>query len=925
MTDERRIAGAVLLTGLALLAGCERFTSDETRMARAGTSLQEGKYQAALVDLRRVLDSSPENLDAQLLLVDVLIALGDNGAAREQLEQAIAAGAPASATESRQIRVLLALADREASRKALAGSRTLSAAQRAAFEGRLHLLERRPQEAQDAFDRALAADPAMDEAALGKVEALAARGLRNEALQTVDALLARKPDIGRAWIIKGALSAQAGDYQAAAKALSTSLEPGKGLSRVDVVQAHAQLIESYLASGSLDAARQSLGAFEAAAGETAAVGYSRARVALAGGDPDTAVNELRKLAQAVPQFMAGRLLLASALLEQGSNEQAFAEAMRNVLEFSESDEPRLSLARIQLAMGRAADAEETLQPLIARKPPNPLAISALADMRIRRGEAVAGASLLEQTVAQQPNPRLQLQLATAYLASGEPKRAIEILDHVRDPKLSATRDRLHVIATAALQGSVSAAKELDAAVARYPQDVDLLLMAAAYHAGREEIDRARSYLLRAREVRPDDTTLMLALSRLELSAGNVEEAEEAAQAALTRMPNDASAMMLMASIAARRGSAGADVDAWLNRAKLANPKSLEVRMALAQRAVARGNTAEARAILEEAARAAPTDAATLMALAEVNASAGRYTEAMESLREAAKARPDSPVVLLTMAKVQLAAKDTAGARKTLQQALEIAPRSLPVASTLAALEVSAGNVPAALEVVRRVRRADPEGVASLALEGDVYMSAKRPADAAKVFATAYQRSASAQLATRAAQAKVAAGLPGAQNELADWLTRHPDDVTARRTMAEYLMSTGKRDAAIHELEQVVALRPQDAGALNNLAWLYHETGDSRALATAEKAYAAAPKVGAVADTYGWILIQGGKTDEGVRILGEAAELDPRDPQIQFHLAYALSETGERQRAREILQSLVSSGRSFESLPQARALLTKLGS
>src|SRR5262245_13951492 len=122
MTDGRRMTGAMLVIALFFLAGCDRLTSEETRMARASASLQKGEYQAALLDLRKLLDSNPHNVDAQLLLVDALTASGDNLAARRQLDEAIAAGAPATATESRQINLLLFLADRDGARKTIAAS-----------------------------------------------------------------------------------------------------------------------------------------------------------------------------------------------------------------------------------------------------------------------------------------------------------------------------------------------------------------------------------------------------------------------------------------------------------------------------------------------------------------------------------------------------------------------------------------------------------------------------------------------------------------------------------------------------------------------------------------------------------------------------------------------------------------------------------
>ena len=74
-----------------------------------------------------------------------------------------------------------------------------------------------------------------------------------------------------------------------------------------------------------------------------------AKVALADRDAATAVNLLRKFTQVAPEYLPGRLLLAAALLEQGSTEQAFAEAVRNVSEFADKDEPKLALAESSCA------------------------------------------------------------------------------------------------------------------------------------------------------------------------------------------------------------------------------------------------------------------------------------------------------------------------------------------------------------------------------------------------------------------------------------------------------------------------------------------------------------------------------------------------------------------------------------------------
>lgn len=919
--NQLALRGVALLLIAGTLAGCDRFTSVDTRLSRAATALQTGEYQSALIDARKAVDAEPGNAAAQLMLFDVLLASGDTQAAAPQLDRAVAAGAGPAATEPRKIELALAMRKPDDAAAALDASTALADVERAILEGRILLSKREFAAALAAFERALAMDPRADKALLGRAEALAAQGSAQQALQALDTLTQRDATLGRAWILKGSLEAQSEDFAAAASSFAKAVESGRGLSRDERLIAHAQRVESLLAANQLQPADAALAALEKAAGTSPIVSLIRAKVAIARGDKTVAVNELRRFTQAAPQHLPGRLLLTTALVEQGSLEQAFSEAVRTVAEFPNEAEPRLALARIQMQLGRLASVEETLQPLIASSPPHPMAVAALAELRIRRGEGLAGVSLLEQTVAEQPSDaRLQLQLAAAYLSTGEPKRALATLQSIQGEGPSSPQvDRLRVIATAALSGSANANKELEAAIARHPDDVDLLLMAAAYHSSIDEPQRARAYVERAIELRPSDATLSLILGRIELLADRPDEAERLAKAVLEKAPNDAAAMMLMANIAAKRGDS-AEVDAWLGRARIAKPDALDVRIALARRAAARADMTEARNVLAEAVRNTPDNPSAHLALAELDAAVGNYEAALADLRAAAKLQPRSPFVMLATARVQLAAKNNKAARESLRQALEYAPGWMPAATILAALENAEGNLDGALELAREVQRSHPDSGASFLIEGDAYIAAKRPADAARAYAESYRRTPSAVAAIRLVQAKSMAKMPSPEAELADWVARTPKDASARRALAEYYLSVGKGTDAIRELERVVADRPNDAVALNNLAWLYQQSNDSRALEVAARAYAAAPGVASIADTYGWILVSTGDTKKGLEILEQAAKLAPNNGEIQYHLAAALAQSGERSHAREVLNAALS---SLDSRSPSRAAAEKL--
>jgi predicted Zn-dependent protease len=142
--------------------------------------------------------------------------------------------------------------------------------------------------------------------------------------------------------------------------------------------------------------------------------------------------------------------------------------------------------------------------------------------------------------------------------------------------------------------------------------------------------------------------------------------------------------------------------------------------------------------------------------------------------------------------------------------------------------------------------------------------------------------------------------------------------------AESLVAGGQADRAIAQYELLARDERSNAMVLNNLAWLYHEAGDSRAEATAKRAYDGAPRNGAIADTYGWILVQSGKVAPGLPILEQAVKDAGSGPEVHYHYAVALANAGQRDKARAELLSLTSRTQSFESFPKAQQLLAELG-
>jgi tetratricopeptide (TPR) repeat protein len=158
-------------------------------------------------------------------------------------------------------------------------------------------------------------------------------------------------------------------------------------------------------------------------------------------------------------------------------------------------------------------------------------------------------------------------------------------------------------------------------------------------------------------------------------------------------------------------------------------------------------------------------------------------------------------------------------------------------------------------------------------------------------------------------------------------------LAADRNNTELLMSLAVRnvtennnDEAIKLFRQVLALRPHDALALNNLATLLAEKPNQlgEARQCVEQAIAVAGRNPALLDTLGTIQVRSGDDQEAVSTLEEAVAGTALDPRYYFHLAVAYQRSGQAAKAKEKLYTARQYGLDRAILTSGdRELLTSL--
>lgn len=137
--------------------------------------------------------------------------------------------------------------------------------------------------------------------------------------------------------------------------------------------------------------------------------------------------------------------------------------------------------------------------------------------------------------------------------------------------------------------------------------------------------------------------------------------------------------------------------------------------------------------------------------------------------------------------------------------------------------------------------------------------------------------------------------------------------------------SGDVQAAVARYRRVLELQPQNAAALNNLAYriAVDQKVPAEALPLARRAAALAPQDPRVLDTLGWIHHMLGNSAEAVRLLTDAVRRAPGSAEVRLHAALALAAVGSYATAENHLNEAVRLSPEMESRQDVRDLRARL--
>jgi tetratricopeptide (TPR) repeat protein len=599
-----------------------------------------------------------------------------------------------------------------------------------------------------------------------------------------------------------------------------------------------------------------------------------------------------------PNSIDLRQVLAGLYLATADNGRA-EEQLKAIIALAPRELPhRYQLALFYERTGNPDAARHVLEEAVQAFPTSSIAKLALVDFVAGKHSPRQGEQLLRSYIAREPdNDDLRLGLGALLQRSGAARQAQAAYEEIvsRDPHGRAAllaRDRIAAIELAG--GRIDAARTLLAvALADNPTDNDALIMSGEIALGRDDPDAAIGDFRAVLRDQPNALNVERALARAYVANGENALAEETLRAALQAAPND-----------------------------------LAVRSDLAQLLVQGGRADAAASLLEEAVRRSPEDAAARAALVRAYLAKGDLTAARTAAQDLENLKPAAalgPYLAGVVARQQDRPDES---ERNFERALQLDPGDLDALGGLTSLELARGHQAAALADVRAFAAAHAGNAAALNLLGELLIATrdypgaigqlKQAVALAPRWPTPYHNLARA---CRAAQ-----DAAGAASAYPAGLKQVPSDPLLVAGLAELYEQQGRVAEAIAVYEDLLAHRPHATLAANNLAMLLvtYRT-DRRSLDQARELSAAfsGSDSGALLDTNGWVRLKLGDLTDALPALERAAGHSPDSRVIRYHLAVAELKAGQRDKARENLETALSGSGSFAGSDDARARLNAL--
>lgn len=910
----------VILIGFGLVA-CGESKDVQTLIKEAREYQQKGDSKAAVIQLKNALQQESNNKEARYLLGTIYDNTGDFLAAEKELNRALSLGMDAEKVMPILGKTLFRLGEFQQLLDKTEGLANNNASDEIMLlRGDAFLAVARNPEAKNIFEQILARIPNSPDALLGLARhALSERDL-DSAVSFSDTAVASNPENVDVRLFKADLLRAQGknDEALTAYAQVIQLKP-------DNVSAHISKATIEIGLRNLDNARASIDAARKVAPGALMVNYTQALLDFSQGNHTAALDTIQQVLSVAPEHLPSVLLAGATQLVLGSLPQAEQYLDLYLKKIPGNLYARKLMINVQLRNKQSQEAITLLVPLLKeiQKDPQLYALAGEAYMQAR--DFTKATEYFEKANDLAPNnAELHTALGMSKLAMGDSMHGIAELQQAANMDSKSPRAGILLALThLRLKEFDKALTAVNALEKTDPKNPLFHNLKGGVYLNKKDTANARTSFNKALSLDASYFPAIANLAQMDVREKKPEIAKKRFEAVLKTDEKNIQAMNALASLAQSQGDVK-ETTAWLELASNKNPAELQPALQLIAYYLRIGEKEKSLMHARKLYGANPNEPRVLEILGQAQLANDNKAAALESYEKLAVNQPRSAAVQLQIASIHAAMQNLTASATALKKALTLQPDYLDAQVAQFRLAVLNKNEIEALSISQEIQKIHQKSPIGHVLEGDVLMAQKKPDLALKQYEKAFSIEPSGPLAI-----KVHATLNQLGNEkqasakIAKWLSDHPDDFVSRIYLAGVHLSKKQHDAAIKEYEAILKKHPEHTPSLNNLAWLYQQKKDARALEYAEKAYKQAPEAPAILDTLGWILTERGDTARAIPLLQKAVSLATGNAEIQYHFAAALEKSGDKARARTVLETLLATDKAFSKQEEAKALLKKI--
>ena len=474
-----------------------------------------------------------------------------------------------------------------------------------------------------------------------------------------------------------------------------------------------------------------------------------------------------------------------------------------------------------------------------------------------------------------------------------------------DPNAEEASEKIPILMLR-LERTIEAKLWLQNYLSQHPDNVNLRMLYARVLLSQQDTEQAMLQYQIISKNHPNDPAIMLPLAEMYLSKHETAKTREILDQILTQDPNSYQGNILMARFLRTTDDPLAALN-YYQKALAAN-WSAEIQGEEAE-LLAQGNDySQAERLYRDILDKEEQNESASLGLVRLYLLQNKDDKALEELYSLREISENQAWVDLAIARLYVKQQKYAKAKELAEKIVR--QNGLTEARfLLAALLKQEKNYQAALRQVRLIDHKAPEFLDALSLHIDILTELNRVDDAILLL----ERNIANSVTRHPAMYRLLADLHDSQGRSSmarkvfeQGLVLYPENEDLRYTYGLYLESKGENDAALQEMEKIIAINPDNAAALNYVgySWADANTNLPEALQYLQKAVALTPENGYSRDSLGWVYYRLGKWDDALLELEKANAIIPNDPAILDHLAEVYMTSGNTEKALPLYKTLL---------------------